>query len=75
LRTPEDYPVAGLGKALAGRLGWFAAALPRRTLVLAEGTVAPPFKLPDQDGSPVSLDDFRGRWVVFWWFPKAFTAG
>ncbi len=43
--------------------------------MLAEGTVAPPFKLPDQDGSPVSLDDFRGRWVVFWWFPKAFTAG
>jgi thioredoxin-dependent peroxiredoxin len=43
--------------------------------VLAEGTTAPPFTLPDQNGNPVSLEDYRGRWVVLWWFPKAFTAG
>jgi thioredoxin-dependent peroxiredoxin len=43
--------------------------------VLAEGTEAPAFKLPDQDGHPVSLEDFRGRWLVLWWFPKAFTSG
>jgi peroxiredoxin Q/BCP len=43
--------------------------------VLAEGTMAPPFTLPDQYGNPVSLEDLRGRWVVLWWFPKAFTSG
>jgi thioredoxin-dependent peroxiredoxin len=43
--------------------------------MLGEGTTAPAFTLPDQDGNPVSLEDFRGRWVVMWWFPKAFTAG
>jgi peroxiredoxin Q/BCP len=43
--------------------------------VLAEGTVAPEFTLPDQNGSLVSLTSFRGRWLVFWWFPKAFTDG
>jgi peroxiredoxin Q/BCP len=43
--------------------------------MLAEGTPAPEFTLPDQDGNPVSLRDLRGRWVVLWWFPKAFTAG
>jgi thioredoxin-dependent peroxiredoxin len=43
--------------------------------MLAEGTPAPEFTLPDQDGQPVSLKDLRGRWVVLWWFPKAFTAG
>jgi thioredoxin-dependent peroxiredoxin len=43
--------------------------------VLAEGTPAPDFTLPDQHGAPVSLSDFRGRWLVFWWFPKAFTSG
>jgi thioredoxin-dependent peroxiredoxin len=43
--------------------------------MLSEGTAAPDFALPDQDGTPVSLKDFRGQWVVFWWFPKAFTAG
>jgi peroxiredoxin Q/BCP len=36
---------------------------------------APDFTLPDQHGEPASLSDFRGRWVVMWWFPKAFTSG
>jgi hypothetical protein len=27
---------------------------------LAEGAQAPTFTLPDQDGDPVSLDDFKG---------------
>jgi peroxiredoxin Q/BCP len=43
--------------------------------MLAEGTTAPAFTLPDQDGNLVSLDDLRGRWLVLWWFPKAFTSG
>ena len=43
--------------------------------MLAEGTQAPEFTLPDQEGNPVSLSDLRGRWVVLWWFPKAFTEG
>jgi thioredoxin-dependent peroxiredoxin len=43
--------------------------------VLAEGTQAPDFTLPDQDGKPVSLIDFRGQWLVLFWFPKAFTSG
>ena len=43
--------------------------------MLAEGTEAPEFRLPDQEGDPVSLSDLRGRWVVLWWFPKAFTEG
>jgi thioredoxin-dependent peroxiredoxin len=43
--------------------------------MLNEGTPAPDFTLPDQNGEPVTLSDYRGRWVVLWWFPKAFTAG
>ncbi len=43
--------------------------------MLADGTAAPDFTLPDQDGNPTSLLDFRGGWLVLWWFPKAFTAG
>jgi peroxiredoxin Q/BCP len=43
--------------------------------VLTEGTAAPPFTLPDQHGDPVSLGELAGRWVVLWWFPKAFTGG
>jgi thioredoxin-dependent peroxiredoxin len=43
--------------------------------VLAEGVPAPDFTLSDQHGQPVSLADFRGRWLALWWFPKAFTSG
>jgi thioredoxin-dependent peroxiredoxin len=43
--------------------------------MLDEGTPAPEFTLPDQTGTPRSLSDYRGKWVVLWWFPKAFTGG
>ena len=43
--------------------------------MLTDGQPAPDFTLPDGHGNPVSLQDFRGRWLVLWWFPKAFTAG
>ena len=39
------------------------------------GTPAPAFSLPNQDGTPVSLDDFSGRYVLLWWYPKADTPG
>lgn len=43
--------------------------------MLAEGTQAPDFTLPNQQGDLISLSDFRGRWIVLWWFPRAFTSG
>lgn len=43
--------------------------------MLEIGSVAPDFTLLDQDGREVSLHDFRGKWVVLWWFPKASTPG
>ena len=43
--------------------------------MITEGTVAPDFAVPDQDGRDVRLSDLRGSWVVLWWFPKASTAG
>lgn len=43
--------------------------------MLTEGTKAPGFTLPDQDGQQVSLADQRGHWVLLWWYPKASTPG
>ena len=43
--------------------------------MLEPGTQAPHFTLPDQDGEPVSLSDFRGRPVVLYFYPKADTPG
>ncbi len=39
------------------------------------GSMAPSFTLPDQDGTPVSLDDLAGRWVVLYFYPADDTPG
>jgi peroxiredoxin Q/BCP len=41
----------------------------------ATGTAAPDFKLTTGDGSQVSLKDYRGKWVVLYFYPKDFTSG
>ena len=41
----------------------------------AAGQVAPTFTLPSQDGSQISLDSFRGKWVVLYFYPKDMTPG
>ena len=43
--------------------------------LLTEGSPAPAFSVPNQDGAYVSLDQFAGKWVVLWWYPKADTPG
>ncbi len=43
--------------------------------LIAKGAAAPDFSLPNQDGSPVKKDDFAGRYVLLWWYPKADTPG
>jgi thioredoxin-dependent peroxiredoxin len=47
----------------------FAAAPP------PVGSVAPEFTLPSQEGAPVSLKDYRGQWVVLYFYPRDFTSG
>ena len=41
----------------------------------AVGTEAPDFTLNSQDGAPISLHDFRGKWVVLYFYPKDMTTG
>jgi len=42
---------------------------------LAEGAPAPAFSLPDQHGTPWSLEDHRGSPVVLYFYPKDATPG
>ncbi|KZX20869.1 thioredoxin-dependent thiol peroxidase [Rathayibacter tanaceti] len=42
---------------------------------LAAGDTAPAFTLPNQDGEPVSLADYRGRRVILFFYPEADTPG
>jgi peroxiredoxin Q/BCP len=39
------------------------------------GAMAPDFKLPDQHGSVRTLADFRGKWLVLYFYPKDDTPG
>ncbi|ULE31808.1 thioredoxin-dependent thiol peroxidase [Mycobacterium sp. IDR2000157661] len=42
---------------------------------LEVGDKAPPFSLPDADGNPVKLSDYRGRKLVVYFYPAASTPG
>ena len=39
------------------------------------GSMAPDFTLNSQEGTPISLHSFRGKWVVLYFYPKDFTSG
>ena len=43
--------------------------------MLQIGEKAPDFSLPDKDGAPVSLSDFRGQKVALYFYPKDNTPG
>jgi thioredoxin-dependent peroxiredoxin len=50
----------------------FAADQPQPPVA---GSQAPAFSLPSQEGAQVSLDQFKGKWVVLYFYPKDFTSG
>ena len=43
--------------------------------MLATGTQAPQFTLPDQNGEMRSLSDYRGQRVILYFYPKDMTSG
>jgi peroxiredoxin Q/BCP len=59
--------VAGAALSIRGRAD--DTALPQA------GQTAPNFTLPSQDGSKISLDSFRGKWIVLYFYPKDMTTG
>lgn len=59
--------------ALAGVLALVPANA--RGALTAPGAAAPGFTLPSQEGTPVSLSSYRGRWVVLYFYPKDESAG
>lgn len=43
--------------------------------MLKEGQKAPDFKLQDTNESDIKLSDFKGKWVVLYFYPKDNTPG
>lgn len=61
-------------------LSWFSMLALSATLAAEEaevnlGQMAPNFSLPDQAGKKHSLADYRGRWIVLYFYPKDDTPG
>jgi peroxiredoxin Q/BCP len=44
-------------------------------MAIQEGTTAPAFTLPDQNGNKVALKDFRGKNIILFFYPKDNTSG
>ena len=61
--------VVALGVLFVASRFMFAKPLP------TSGSAAPDFSLNSQDGHQVSLKDYRGKWVVLYFYPKDFTTG
>jgi peroxiredoxin Q/BCP len=68
------------------RFGIFRAGLAVTAVLLASaalpaaeppavGSPAPAFTLTSNEGKPTSLSDFKGKWVVLYFYPKDFTGG
>ncbi|NGP46580.1 thioredoxin-dependent thiol peroxidase [Bacillaceae bacterium SIJ1] len=44
-------------------------------MTVTEGQTAPSFTLPSQTGENISLEDFSGKYVVLYFYPKDMTPG
>ncbi len=66
--------LAAAGVVAAGISGYSAHAAADVT-PLAAGTVAPAFTLPSQTDTSVSLKDYKGKYVVLYFYPKDMTSG
>ncbi len=73
LQNAKSALRSGAAALLTIALGAFAAFT--ETAVPQAGQEAPDFQLPSQDGSQVGLKDFRGKWVVLYFYPKDNTPG
>jgi peroxiredoxin Q/BCP len=51
------------------------SALAEAMVAPAVGDAAPAFQLPDQKGVVHTLDQYRGRWLVLYFYPKDNTPG
>src|SRR5207253_8537267 len=66
--------IVGIAIAVGVAVGVVTLWLSAKTAPVA-GSAAPDFTLSSQEGKQVSLKDYRGKWVVLYFYPKDFTSG
>lgn len=68
----------GIATSFAGALIGLMAFAPSAAMaadLASVGSTAPGFTLPSQEDKPVSLSDYKGKWVVLYFYPKDQTSG
>ena len=63
------FPVVLVSAVMAASSALMAGEMPE------VGSKAPDFTLNSQEGTPVSLHQFHGKWVVLYFYPKDMTQG
>jgi thioredoxin-dependent peroxiredoxin len=72
---PEEFPMTRFLPGAAFALSMLLAGTALAADPPAVGSPAPAFKLQDQSGKWHSLSDYRGKWVVLYFYPKDNTPG
>lgn len=67
--------VAAVALLIAGGIALQRAFAADNAPMPEVGQSAPTFTLPNQEGTPVSLDTYKGKWVVLYFYPKDMTSG
>ncbi|HXA36125.1 MAG TPA: peroxiredoxin [Steroidobacteraceae bacterium] len=69
----------GIGKRTVSAIALYCACLAAASVAWAAtpdvGSPAPAFRLQDQAGAWHELNDYRGKWVVLYFYPKDDTPG
>ena len=66
----------GFAIALSAAFALSAAGLQARAAdILAEVAKAPDFSLPSQEDTNITLKQYKGKWVVLYFYPKDMTQG
>jgi thioredoxin-dependent peroxiredoxin len=70
-----DTPTMPITRLVAARVAVVVILSSMTSQMPAVGDAAPDFELPNQEGQPVRLSDFRGKRTVIYFYPKADTPG
>jgi len=71
----KGWIVAGCAVVLAGAFAFTKSVAAAPKDLAPVGAAAPNFTLPSQENKPVSLSDYKGKWVVLYFYPKDQTQG
>ncbi|MGA9670114.1 MAG: peroxiredoxin [Terracidiphilus sp.] len=75
MKLPRKFVLLSLSAILVLAVALVTVHADDQQTMPAVGQMAPTFTLPSQDGSRISLDSFRGKWVVLYFYPKDMTKG